>query len=53
MEKKQEDKQTTKPATKTETNGKEQTPKRRTNKTWEAFGRLKGSFTVYDPNLML
>lgn len=53
MEKKQEDKQTTKPATKVEANAKEQTQKRRTNKSWEAFGRLKGSFTVYDPNLML
>lgn len=51
MEKKQEDKQTTKPAAKTETNGKEQTPKRKVSKAWEAAQRLKGSVIINDPTL--
>lgn len=54
MEKKQEDKQTTKPAVKTETNGGANgklTPTRKVSKAWEAAQRLKGSVIVNDPTL--
>lgn len=30
-----------------------QAPKKRTNKTWEAFGKSKGCFIINDPKFML
>ena len=27
--------------------------KKKVNKTWEAFGRLKGAFTIIDPKFLL
>ena len=55
MEKKQEDKQTTKPAAKVEANGcvKTETAKRKVSRTWEAIQKWKGSVIINDPTLLL
>ena len=51
MEKKTEKKQEIKAETKVE--AKEQAPKKKTNRTWEAFGKSKGCFIINDPKFML
>ncbi len=51
MEKKTEKKQEVKAETKVE--AKEQTTKKKTNRTWEAFGKSKGCFIINDPKFML
>ncbi len=38
---------------KTENNTQAQEPKKKTNKTWEAFGKSKGCFIVNDPKFFL
>ena len=55
MEKKQENKQTTKPAVKTEANScaKTETTKRKVSRTWEAIQKWKGSVIINDPTLLL
>ena len=36
-----------------ETENKVKAPKKKTNKTWEAFGKSKGCFIINDPKFLL
>ncbi len=46
-------KETTTQETKQAESSKEQQPKKKTNRTWEAFGKSKGCFIINDPKFML